>query len=77
MTDWKNWGRGLVGAAINSSVTGLSLLALDPNDFNFDATGIAKLAKIAIVTGVAGALLWMKQHPNPWISVSIGGRNRG
>jgi hypothetical protein len=75
MTDWKNWSRGAVGAAINASISSASLIVVDPHDFNFEVAGLVKLAKMAIVSGLVGAILWMKQHENPWFEMSIG-RNK-
>lgn len=72
MTDWKNWSRGAVGAAINSAVSSLALIVVDPSDFNFEAAGLVKLAKMAIVSGLLGAILWMKNHENPWFQMSVG-----
>lgn len=72
MTDWKKWGRGLLGAAINTAVTSVSLVAIDPVAFNLH-DGLLKLGKAAVVSGLIGAILYLKQHPTPWYEQLIGG----
>jgi hypothetical protein len=72
MTDWKNWSRGVVGAAINMSVNSLAVIIVDHSIFD-TSEGLIKLAKLAVVSGLIGAVLWMKQHENPWFQMSVGG----
>lgn len=57
----RQWLRGLVGAAINSGATAVTLLVIDPVDFS-DWT---RLLKAMAVMALVGAALYLKQHPLP------------
>jgi hypothetical protein len=61
---WRLWGRGLIAAIIGGAVSSLSVWTIDPADFNFD-TGIVKLAKVAFVSALMNAAVYLKQHPIP------------
>lgn len=55
------WLRGLVGAVINSVASCVTAVIVDPHTFaEWD-----KLAKLAIVSAVVGAALYLKQQPLP------------
>jgi hypothetical protein len=63
--NWKLWGRGLFAAFISSAANGLAAWSLDPGDFNLHA-GLVKIGKLAVVSGLIGAALYLKTHPTPW-----------
>lgn len=55
------WLRGLAAAVINSGATTVTALIVDPHTFaDWD-----KLGKMAVVSAVLGAALYLKQHPLP------------
>lgn len=59
--DWRRWVIGLVGAAVNSAATAITLVIVDPQDFwEWD-----RLAKVMLVMGLVGAALFLKEHPMP------------
>jgi hypothetical protein len=61
----RTWGLGLIGAAINSGVGAVTMIIVDPKDFDPFGGGMVKLLKIAIVLAISGAALYIKQHPLP------------
>ena len=62
---WKLWLRGLIAAVINGASSTLAVMVIDPLDFNLE-TGLLKLGKVAFVSGLMGAFIYLKQHPDPW-----------
>lgn len=65
MKDWKQWARGLVGAAINSAASAVTVVIVDPRNFDPANGGIRKLLTVMAVAAVFGAALYLKQHPVP------------
>lgn len=64
LTDWRHWAKSLLAAAISSSANSISVMIVDPTNFNFDQ-GASKLLKVAIVSGIVGIALYLKQSPLP------------
>ena len=61
------WGRGLVGAFIQSAATIITVMIVDPETFNIE-TGLAKVGLVAVVSGGLGAALFLSKHPLPvWL----------
>lgn len=65
MTTWRHWGRGLLGAAINSAASAVTVVIVDPLDFNPLNGGLTKLLSVMGVAAAFGAALYLKQHPLP------------
>lgn len=59
----KKWTLGLIGAAINSAASAISVVIADPHDFNPLEGGIKKLAAVMITSAIVGAGLYIRQHP--------------
>ena len=59
------WARGLAGAAINSAAGAVSLVVVDPVDFDPFGGGLVKLLKVSLSLALVGAFLYVKQHPLP------------
>lgn len=59
----KRWTLGLIGAAINSAASAISVVIADPHDFNPFEGGIQKLATVMITSAIVGAGLYIRQHP--------------
>ena len=57
----RKWGLGLVGAAINSAATAVTLVIVDPVTF----ADWSRLWKVMAVNAVIGLALYLKQHPVP------------
>ncbi len=57
---------GATAAAINASVSTVTLVVVDPEKFNpFAGAGWHKLAAAVIVAAIAGFFLYMRDHPLP------------
>lgn len=61
----QKWVQGLIGAAINSAGSAITVVIVDPSDFNPFNGGAAKLGMVMLVSAVLGAGLYIKQHPFP------------
>lgn len=61
---WRTWLHGLIGAFIQSGATAVSAMILDPQKFNLDE-GLANIGKLALVSGIIGAALYLKTSPVP------------
>lgn len=61
----RRWGRGLLGAAINSAASAVTVVIVDPTDFSPLHGGLTKLLSVMGVAGIFGAALYLKQHPLP------------
>jgi hypothetical protein len=60
------WKRGLLGAVVNSVTTTLSVTFIKPEDFNFTSIdGLESIAKVIVGSAFIGAVLYLKQHPQP------------
>lgn len=62
---WRKWTRGLLGAAINSAASAVTVVVVDPVDFNPLDGGLYKLLSVMGVAALFGAALFLKQHPLP------------
>lgn len=67
---WKLWLRGLLAAFVSSAANSLAVWTIDPADFNLE-TGLVKIAKVALVSGLIGGALYLKQHPTPDASAFV------
>lgn len=65
MTTFQKWTRGLLGAAINSATGAGTLVIVDPVEFDPFGPGIVKLLKVSLALAIAGAYLYLRQHPIP------------
>lgn len=61
----RKWGRGLLGAAINSAASAVTVVIVDPQDFSPMNGGIWKLLSVMGVAAIFGASLYLKNHPLP------------
>ena len=61
----KVWTRGLIGAAINSSASAVTIVIVDPVNFNPIGDGLYKVLSVMGVSALFGAALYLKQHPLP------------
>lgn len=63
--DWRNWARGLVGALIGGGANAITVMVVDPSNFNLSSTGWKKLAGFTAISSLVSAALYLKQHPVP------------
>lgn len=61
----RRWVRGLIGAAINSAATTVTIVIVDPVNFNPMGDGLWKVLSVMGVSALFGAALYLKQHPLP------------
>jgi hypothetical protein len=63
-TDWRTWVRGLAAAIIGGGANAVTLMVVDPQQFNFDA-GMPSLWKVTLVSALLNAAFYLKQSPIP------------
>jgi hypothetical protein len=64
--NWKLWSRGLLAAVLNAVGNSFVIVIIDPTKFNLFQGGAKELATVMIVSGLFGAGLYLKEHPDPW-----------
>lgn len=64
MNDWKTWLYSLVAAFIQAAATSITVVVVDPIAFNFGEQW-QKTAAVALVSGLMGAALYLKDSPLP------------
>lgn len=69
--NWKLWGRGLIAAAIATIANSVVVVIVDPTTFNLFQGGADKLGQVAIVSGIVGMALYLKEHPDPWADITV------
>jgi hypothetical protein len=60
----KLWAKGLLSAAIGGAANSITVMAIDPAQFNF-AEGLPKLATVAGVSAIISVCLYLKESPLP------------
>lgn len=61
----KAWLHGLVAAFISGGANGITVMIVDPTQFNLFQGGAAKLGMVMLVGAIVGAALFLKQSPLP------------
>jgi hypothetical protein len=64
ITDWRTWLRGLGAAVIGGASNAITLLIVDPTEFNLD-DGLGRVWKVAAVSAILSAAFYLKQSPIP------------
>jgi len=59
-----NWLKGLLSAIIGGAANAVTLVIVDPQNFNLDQ-GKTQLAMICIVQALVSAAMYLKQSPLP------------
>ncbi len=68
---WDKWLQGLIAAFVTGISNGFTATMVDPAAFNFsDVAGVKKVATMAVVSGLIGFFLFLKQHPVPDVEAS-------
>lgn len=62
--DWRNWLRGLFGAIVGGVASSITVIIVAPDTFNFD-DGFGKLCKVALISAIYNAALFLKSKPLP------------
>lgn len=62
--DWQTWVKGLVSAIIGGGAAAVTVVIVDPLQFNFQ-TGAAKLLTVIGVNAIISAAMYLKASPLP------------
>jgi hypothetical protein len=62
--DWKAWFKGLVSAAIGGAANAVTVMVIDPIQFNFQ-DGLGKLGAIAGISALVSIAMYLKKSPLP------------
>ena len=62
--NWKLWLKGLISAVIGGAANAITLVIVDPLNYNLQE-GFQKLATVAIVSAIVAAAMYLKQSPIP------------
>ena len=63
---WRKFGLSLVDAGINSAANGVTVIVVDPADFNL-TNGLYKLGSVVMVSFIFGVFLFLKTHRLPGV----------
>jgi hypothetical protein len=61
---WQKWVKGLISAAIGGAANGITVMIVEPTEFNL-GEGLGKLGTVAIVSAIVAAAMYLKQSPLP------------
>jgi hypothetical protein len=56
--------RGIAAAGIGGAATSVSMIAIDPQQFNL-GEGLPMLGKVALVSAIVNVAMYLKQSPVP------------
>lgn len=62
--NWKPWLKGLLSAIIGGAANGVTVMIIDPLQFNFSEGG-SKLLTIVLVSGLVSGAMYLKSSPFP------------
>ncbi len=61
---WRLWVHGLCSAFIGGAAHAVTIMVIDPMQFNFQ-DGIYKLGTVSLVSAIVATALYLKQSPLP------------
>lgn len=64
--NWQAWIKGLIAAIIGGAANAVTIMIVDPANFNFQDGG-RKLATFAAVSALVSGALYLKQSPFPTV----------
>jgi len=62
---WQTWLYSLVSAAIGAAASGVTLVVVAPESFNFSGPGMTKLGTVCGVNALIAIGTYLKQSPLP------------
>lgn len=62
--DWKVWLKGLFSAAIGGAANTVTVMIVEPTQFNL-AEGLSKVLTVAGVSALVSAAMYLKASPLP------------
>jgi len=63
--NWRLWFKGLMSAFIGGGASAITVIIIDPINFNPLQGGAMKVLMVALVSGCLSAALYLKQSPLP------------
>ena len=64
MNNWQTWVKGLAAAVVSAVANAVIMVIADPLTFSPSAAGgWKKLGTLALVNGIVGAAMYLKQSP--------------
>ncbi len=70
-TTLRQWVHAIAAAFIGGASGSLSVIIVDPTNFNFTTPGLIKLAKVAFVAGLIPVLAYLKRFPTPSDTITV------
>jgi vacuolar-type H+-ATPase subunit I/STV1 len=62
--NWKLWLKGLISAVIGAAANSITIMIVDPVNFNL-AQNASKVGWVAIVSAIVAAAMYLKASPLP------------
>ena len=63
--DLKVWLKGLISAVIGGAANAVTVMVVDPQNFNL-SEGLGKLGTVAAVSAIVAAAMYLKSSPIPF-----------
>lgn len=61
---WQSWLKGLISAAIGAAANGVTLIIVDPLNYNLNE-GLGKLGTVCVVSAIVAVAMYLKSSPLP------------
>lgn len=61
---WQKWIKGLVSAIIGGAANSVTVMIVEPTQFNFQE-GLGKLGAVALISAIVAAGMYLKKSPLP------------
>jgi hypothetical protein len=62
--NWESWLKGLISAGIGAAANTVTVMIVDPLEFNF-TTGLTKLGTVCLVSAIVAMAMYLKSSPLP------------
>ena len=62
--DWKLWLKGLISAAIGAAANSITVMIVDPVNFNLGQNA-SKVGWVAIISAIVAIAMYLKASPLP------------
>jgi hypothetical protein len=62
--DWKGWLNGFFSAVIGGGANGITVMVIDPVQFNF-GDGLSQLLKVAAIGAIIAGAMFLRASPLP------------
>lgn len=62
--NWQTWLKGLISAVIGAAANSVTVIIVDPTNFNLQS-GISKVGTVAAVSAIVAVAMYLKTSPLP------------